>query len=57
MDSKTLNYLLVLNGGFLGLAWVLELWHPKIIFAWFDLRLLSILYLLLVIYVILKNKK
>jgi hypothetical protein len=57
MDSKTLNYLLVLNGGFLGLAWALELWHPKIIFAWFDLRLLSILYLLLVIYVILKNKK
>jgi len=57
MDVKTLNYLLVINGVFLALAWFLEIWRVNVVFAWLDLRLLSIVYLLFVIYVILKNKK
>ncbi|GEM_PF-6345166 len=57
MDAKTLNYLVLLNGSFLGLLWCFEWWRLNSVFAWFDLRLLTILYLLFVIYVILKNKK
>lgn len=57
MDQKTIKYLLVINGGFLLLCWSLEVWHPRLVFAWFDLRLLTIIYLLFVIYAILKNKK
>lgn len=57
MDVKTLNYLLVINGVFLALAWFLEIWRVNVVFAWLDLRLLSIVYLLFVVYVILKNKK
>lgn len=57
MDQKTINRLLVLNGVFLCVLWVCEWYRPNSIFAWFDLRLLTLAYLLFVVYALLKNNK
>ena len=57
MNLKTSDYLLLMNGAWLAGAWCLGFFYPNAIFAWFDLRIFTLIYLLLVIYVLLKNNK
>lgn len=57
MNLKTSDYLLLVNGAWLAGAWCLEFFRPNSVFAWFDLRIFTLMYLLLVFYVLLKNNK